>query len=252
MKKTLHIKNLVIGEGMPKICVPITGVTEEDILAQARETKAAGPDLVEWRVDFYEHMREADAVEALQQKLSAVLEDIPILFTLRTDREGSSTHVEGAEYAAILRHAACCDGIDLIDVEVMPDPVSAGEIIAYAHQQGKAVIGSNHHFEGTPERATMDAVFTAMENVQADILKMAVMPKENRDVLTMLEATMDWTERSEKPLITMSMGALGCVSRMCGELTGSAVTFASVTEASAPGQIAMSSLKEILTILHNK
>lgn len=251
MKHTIQVKHLIIGEGMPKICVPITGVTREEILSQALATKEAGPDLVEWRVDFFEKMKEKSAVEGMLQELSNVLGDIPLLFTLRTDREGSNTHVETKEYEEILCHAAACPETDLIDVEVMPDLSCAAAIIDTAHTHGTPVIGSNHHFEGTPSNEEIDCIFSCMEKAGADILKMAVMPADRRDVVRMMERTLTWKEKTDRPLITMSMGALGCVSRMCGELTGSSVTFASVTAASAPGQIDMASLKNILHILHN-
>lgn len=251
MKDTIRVKHLVIGEGIPKICVPVTGITEEAILSQAAATKAAGPDLVEWRVDFYGHMREAKRVETMLEKLSAVLGDIPLLFTLRTDREGGSAHVEKEEYAAILMHAAACRETDLLDVEIMPDQEGAASIIAAAHENHTAVIGSNHHFEGTPANEEIDRIFSCMEQAGADILKMAVMPENSRDVVRMMERTVSWQEKTRRPLITMSMGSLGGVSRMCGELTGSCVTFASVTRASAPGQIDMGLLKNILQVLHN-
>ena len=66
-----------------------------------------------------------------------------------------------------------------------------------------------------------------------------------------LEATMERKEHSNKPRITMSMGQSGMLSRICGELTGSCVTFASGKQASAPGQIDARELKCVLDILHN-
>lgn len=250
MKRTVRIRQLTIGEGIPKICVPVTGVTAGEVLSQAAATRAAGPDLVEWRVDFFEQMRDKRAVAQLAEELAAALGTIPLLFTLRTDREGSITHVEAEEYRDILIHGAALPQVDLIDVEIMPDRAAAADIIAAAHKAGTAVIGSNHHFEGTPSNEEIDCIFSCMEEAGADILKMAVMPTDNRDVVRMMERTVFWNDKSHRPLITMSMGALGCISRMCGELTGSAVTFASVTAASAPGQIDMVSLKNILQLLH--
>ena len=47
MKRTVQIKNLTIGSGMPKICVPITGITASEIISQVSAVKAASPDLVE-------------------------------------------------------------------------------------------------------------------------------------------------------------------------------------------------------------
>ena len=76
------------------------------------------------------------------------------------------------------------------------------------------------------------------------------MPVERRDVLTLMQATLDRYAESETPLITMSMGALGCVSRLCGELTGSCLTFGTAGEASAPGQIPAGALRTALEIVH--
>lgn len=250
MKRTVQIKNLTIGSGMPKICVPITGVTASEIISQAAVVKAASPDLVEWRVDFFEQMKDDAAVEHMLTGLAETLQDIPVLFTLRTDREGGKAHVTGAVYEKILLRALACPQTDMIDVEVMPQQESAARIIKSAHEKGIPVIASNHHFEGTPSNEQIDCIFSCMEKAGADILKMAVMPENSRDVIRMMERTLSWHEKSERPLITMSMGVLGCVSRMCGEMTGSCMTFASVTEASAPGQIDMTSLKHILQILH--
>lgn len=252
MKKTVQIKDLTIGSGIPKICVPITGKTSCEILSQAKAIREAGPDLVEWRVDFYEGMEDNLAVEQMLLALEDVLQEIPILFTVRTDREGSSTHVDEDLYEEILIHAASCPQTALIDVEVMPQQESAARIIKKAHEKGVPVIASNHHFEGTPSNEEIDRIFSCMEASGADMLKMAVMPKEKKDVLRMMERTSCWEEMTDRPLITMSMGTLGCVSRMCGELTGSGMTFASVTAASAPGQIDMASLKNILQILHGE
>ena len=250
MKRTVQIKNLTIGSGMPKICVPITGVTASEIISQAATVKAASPDLVEWRVDYFEQMKDDAAVEHMLFGLAETLQDIPVLFTLRTDREGGKAHVTGEVYEKILLHALACPQTDMIDVEAMPEQESAARIIKSAHEKGIPVIASNHHFEGTPSNEQIDCIFSRMEKTGADILKMAVMPENSRDVIRMMERTMSWHEKSERPLITMSMGVLGCVSRMCGEMTGSCMTFASVTEASAPGQIDMTSLKHILQILH--
>ena len=53
----------------------------------------------------------------------------------------------------------------------------------------------------------------------------------------------------EIPVITMSMGKQGIVSRISGSLTGSALTFATAGEASAPGQIPVEKMREILDII---
>ena len=77
------------------------------------------------------------------------------------------------------------------------------------------------------------------------------MPQERKDVLTLLEATEEMaSEYAQCPLITMSMSGTGVVSRICGEIFGSAVTFGTAGRASAPGQVDADRLRESLLLLH--
>ena len=90
-----------------------------------------------------------------------------------------------------------------------------------------------------------------MDEMGADILKIAVMPKSTTDVLELLLATEEMGRLySDKPVITMSMGPLGLISRLAGETFGSALTFGAGEKASAPGQIPAKQLKDILNSIH--
>ncbi len=77
------------------------------------------------------------------------------------------------------------------------------------------------------------------------------MPRQVSDVLELLSATEEMLRLyTEKPLITMSMGPLGMISRLSGEAFGSAMTFGSGKKASAPGQIPAEELKKVLDVIH--
>ena len=54
MKQVVTVRNLTIGEGMPKICVPIVATTEAEIIAKAEEIMNYPADLIEWRADYFE------------------------------------------------------------------------------------------------------------------------------------------------------------------------------------------------------
>ena len=112
------------------------------------------------------------------------------------------------------------------------------------------MIASNHHFHETPAQETLLEILTKMDQMGADILKIAVMPQSRKDVLTLLSATEEMDLRTAKPLITMSMGPVGMISRLCGELFGSALTFGTVGKASAPGQIDAKDLASVLQLIH--
>ena len=58
MTKPIQIKNISLGEGLPKICVPLTGKTEEEIKEEGKKTVEAGAELVEWRADFFEALED--------------------------------------------------------------------------------------------------------------------------------------------------------------------------------------------------
>lgn len=71
------------------------------------------------------------------------------------------------------------------------------------------------------------------------------MPQNERDVMVML-AAMNESTAFCGPLIGISMGELGKVTRVRGGAFGSVMTFASKGKASAPGQIDAETLSKML------
>ena len=90
-----------------------------------------------------------------------------------------------------------------------------------------------------------------MQELGADISKIAVMPQSTEDVLTLLSATEEMRRcYADRPVITMSMAATGVISRVCGEVFGSSMTFGAAKKASAPGQMGIEDLTTVLGLLH--
>lgn len=67
--KPVIVKNVRIGEGNPKIVVPIVAPTAEDILAEATASQTLDCDLVEWRLDYYENVADFSDVCNLSQQV---------------------------------------------------------------------------------------------------------------------------------------------------------------------------------------
>lgn len=245
------VRNIEIGSGMPKVCVPIVEKTREDILSTAKAICSTEADLVEWRADWYEDVSAFSEVIKTADMLRSILGETPLLFTFRSAREGGEKELSLESYAALLESVAKTGFVDLIDVEVFSGDDAVKNIIQTAHAHGVKVIASNHDFEGTPAREELVARLCKMQDLGADILKIAVMPQTRSDVLTLLSVTEEMSSRhTSRPVITMSMGRTGALSRLCGEVFGSAVTFASFGKVSAPGQIAIEDLKAGLRLLH--
>ena len=73
---TVQVKNTVIGEGRPKICVPIVGKTKTDILEEAKKITTLPVDVVEWRVDWFDDVFATEKVLETAKELQEVLKDI--------------------------------------------------------------------------------------------------------------------------------------------------------------------------------
>ena len=248
---TVKVRNTVIGEGMPKICVPIVGVTKEAILDEARAITKLPADVVEWRIDWFENVFDFAALEDVMKGLREVLGDMPILMTFRTSKEGGEKAIEDEVYADINIRAAQTGYVDMVDVEVFTGDEIVKRIIDGAHAAGVKVVASNHDFFKTPDKDDIVGRLRKMQDLGADIPKIAVMPQNKKDVLTLLAATEEMAnEYADRPIITMSMAGTGVISRLAGEVFGSALTFGAAAKASAPGQRGVEDLKKVLTILH--
>ena len=248
---TVKVRSIEIGSGIPKICVPIVGITKEDILEEAKNIKTINADVVEWRVDWYEDIFNFDKVEETLVELRRELEDIPLLFTFRTSKEGGEKEIEVKEYVELNQKAAKTGNVDLVDVEAFTGDEAVKAVIEVAHAHGIKVVASNHDFHKKPSQEEIVSRLRKMQELGADIPKIAVMPQNKKDVLTLLAATEEMvSEYADRPIITMSMAGTGVISRLCGEVFGSALTFGAAKKASAPGQMEVKDLETVLGLLH--
>ncbi|MDE6953159.1 MAG: type I 3-dehydroquinate dehydratase [Erysipelotrichales bacterium] len=247
--KTCVVKNIKIGEGKPKICLPVVGKTNEEILQQISSFSSYIYDFIELRIDFYENIFDSSKVISLLKEITKIMNK-PILFTYRSLKEGGQVQLSDDEYVRLIE-TACCSDVDMIDVEVMSGNQLVYQLVEMIHKNNKKVILSYHDFTSTPNDLEIKSVLEKMEILNGDILKIAVMPQTYKDVIHLLNVTMEMSEKLNKPLITMSMGHLGKISRLIGELTGSCVTFASAGKSSAPGQVDVEDINMILEAIHN-
>lgn len=251
--KSVTVRGIEFGSGMPKICVPIIGQTEDDILKQATKALSQQPDCIELRIDWFPEVADIDKVLHILKRLRDTIGETVLLFTFRSDSEGGRQAITAADYRSLCKQVCESGFIDLLDVEAFMQDGLLNAVSRMAHDNGVYVVGSNHDFDGTPEEQEIVGRLRLMDDEGADFPKIAVTPQKERDVLTLLSATLRYYEMGgEKPVITMSMRDMGMISRIAGETFGSSLTFAVVDEASAPGQLPFDQVKEMLTILHKK
>lgn len=249
--RTLSIKGIRIGEGAPKIIVSIVEKTKEEIIEKANSFRNTKIDVVEWRADFYDKVFDTASVLDTLKALRNVIPNIPVLFTFRTKKEGGEKEITVEAYTALNKAVAESGDADLIDVEIFSGDEAVRRNIDNIHKAGVCVVGSNHDFFKTPDKDDIIRRLCKMQDMGADIPKIAVMPKCTADVLTLLAATNEmFTKYADRPIITISMGSIGVISRLSCEVFGSSMTFGAAGQVSAPGQIPVEELAAALNILH--
>ncbi|MGN0367548.1 MAG: type I 3-dehydroquinate dehydratase [Wujia sp.] len=252
MIRNCKIKQCIIGAGRPKICVPIVGHTVEDVLCQADRIvqvhESSTIDMVELRGDYLEFLSDLEQLKQLLEMVRPRLEKQVLLFTIRSEKEGGQKLAFSQPSIADINRFVIENKLaDLVDLELMSGEDSVRELVRIAHENDVKIIMSNHDFITTPSESEIIQRLTRMQELGADIAKLAAMPNDRLQVLQLLRATVTMQkEFAQVPIVTMSMGSLGAISRISGQLFGSAVTFASLEVASAPGQIPVSDLSQLL------
>ena len=251
MEKKVIVKGVQIGEGLPKVCVPLTGESVERLEEEAQHLLVLKPDLVEWRADFFKNVFNLEkAMEALK-KIREVMGETPLIFTFRTKAEGGQREIEAPYYVQLNSTMIKSGMVDLLDVELFRGEKEVQQLLETARVHDVYLILSNHDFEKTPPLEEIISRLHTAQKLGGDILKIAVMPRTKKDVLTLMEATLAAKERfADRPLVTMSMGESGMVSRIAGGVFGSALTFGSAGSSSAPGQIPAAELRKTLQLMH--
>jgi 3-dehydroquinate dehydratase-1 len=246
---TIHGKPLGSGR-FPALCTPLVGRTHAQVLAELAQVLPKRPDLLEWRVDFFAAIDDNAAVLELAAAIRAAAAGIPVLFTRRSTREGGEPIAISEEQVVALIAAVCASGtVDLVDFEMNNDPAHVARVRAVAHAHGVQLLLSFHNFQSTPTQEVLCQRFAQAQALGADVAKIAVMPQRLEDVLAVLAATLESSQKLDIPLASMSMGGYGALTRLVGGLFGSALSFAVGAAASAPGQVAIEDMNTVLEIL---
>ena len=263
----VQVGEISIGSGKPKICASITETDRKSIIAAADILLQKRIDIAEWRIDFYQDVNEWEMVEETLHRLKMSLYGKPLLVTFRTKAEGGNSEIEEDRYKELLTRMAQSDYVQMLDVEIFKDlpyeelaKQDREEMVSQRFEERKdwiqtlkekvVVVGSYHNFDATPSDEELRSRLQLICEAGVDIPKIAVMPQNKMDVLRLMMFTQKESEVREQPLITMSMSRLGSISRVSCEAFGSAVTYGSIGQESAPGQLPVNRLEEMLDWVH--
>ena len=227
------IKNRKIGRGRPLICVSVTAASEDGIRKQFRDLSYENIDAVEWRADFFNDIRNTARVNSILDEAYGLFKDRVFIFTIRTKAEGGNMDISADEYERLILDAAGHRAVDLTDCQIKgaqalgyTDPDGAQGYFRKVKAKGCGVIASYHDFEKTPPDDDMYVIADRMRMAGADIPKCAFMPKAPSDTYRVMGICRTLKDKEpDMPLIFISMGACGMISRITSESFGSCLTF---------------------------
>lgn len=249
----LVVRGQVLGGPLPLVCIPLVGKNREVIAQEGRNISVIRPDIVELRIDAWDFVEDVEQSVAMISSIRDAAGALPIILTCRGHWEGGFKEVSDEAKFRIYERAVERGLVDFIDVELAYGEQKIGEVRRLLSGTSVFLIVSSHDFKKTAAEEELRRVLTDQIRAGADVAKLAVMPQREEDVLTLLSATLA-VRRAHPgvPLITMSMGGLGAVSRVVGGHYGSDLTFAVGSQASAPGQIPVDTLRQCLSVLYPK
>ncbi|WNF37770.1 type I 3-dehydroquinate dehydratase [Bacillaceae bacterium IKA-2] len=240
-------------EEIPYICTPLTGKTTNEIILEVKNIVSKKPNMLEWRVDFFSDINNTDRVLRTLQEIDTHSNGLPLLFTIRAQKEGGQEiPLNDNQVVELLSEVCKSKFVNLIDFEVSNNLEHIKHLREVSKKYSKKLVLSYHNFENTPTKTEIIKHLSKMAFHNADIAKVAYMPKNHEDVMNLLNATRDAKEILDIPLITISMGDIGVMSRVLGWVYGSVLTFAVGEKSSAPGQISIESLQEMIRMLKKK
>ncbi len=250
----MQIKHLTLGEGRPKICVPLVSSSLEALTEECEELRAVPFDLLEWRIDYLlagpDFHYEKDLPRAFAC-LRAVFPEAVVLTTLRTKSQGGCYDLSDASYGVILHFLLENHLGDVLDVEYGHEDLETAALFARGKEIGLPLLMSFHRFDGALSEAELLSIYQGMQSAGADILKIAVMPKTAKDTAALFTAAATMREGNpQTPVIAIGMGALGVLTRLAGNDLGGPLTFAAGQAASAPGQLTAQDEKRVIELLY--
>ncbi len=250
----ITIRNMTLGRGRPKICVPLVSDTLDALEKECISLQDCPLDMLEWRVDDLLNMEGIQLTSDLEEAYKTIRKyfpDTPLLTTLRTKSQGGVHETTDQEYLSILSLLIHSHWADILDVEYGHEMLDTKVLISQAKAAGLTVLMSYHKFQRAMSETELIDTLECMKALKADILKIAVMPKTPKDTAALISAAARVGETyPDTPIITIGMGDMGQLTRLAGNALGAPFTFAAGKEASAPGQLTAVEVKKIFDVLY--
>lgn len=226
------------------LCIPLSFSDQPSMKTQTENLSLYHPDFIEWRRDYYTDTHPENEKECLRH----IRETFPhagLIYTFRSQSEGGvGTWSLTKRQESICR---CLEGnlADYIDTEASNSEPFLNTIKDVCRTSKANLILSYHNFKATPSPMAIIQKLTAIESLNPDVIKIALMAQTPDDIRRSICAVSQYSETTNKPIIFIAMGPYGCIVRSAPELFGGSLSFATAGESTAPGQLTPKRIENI-------
>jgi len=211
-------------------------ITDQETNAQI---KSLGVGLLELRVDLFKKLDPAYIIDQIKHRK---LVKIPLLLTLRNQKKEGAVKIF-SDTLKLQIITAALPLVDMVDIELSSSLLK--QVIVLARKSKVRVIVSSHYLDGMPQN--LETIFKKALRTRADIVKIAAKANHFDDVMTMMSFT---HHHRKHPLITISLGPLGAISRLILPAVGSMYTYTFLNKPKASGQVDVLTLKSHLKVYY--
>jgi len=218
--------------GKDRVCGVIAAETAGEMRSQVRLGLRKTRTL-EFRLDY---LRSAKERKAFLSWLGRKRPRAVLIATCRRQEGGGLFQGSREEQIEILAHAAR-SGCDWCDVEIETAKHIVGTELVRALSPAR-VIASHHDFRGAPRN--LAGIVRRLDRAGGQAVKIAAQCHSVSDSVRICELA-----RTRRDLVAIPMGEFGFAGRVLSLRLGSALAYATVEQATAPGQLSLDAMVDL-------
>ena len=244
------------------VAVPITSGGLERNGEVLKKILDENPEFVELRFDYIEDIQQITPT-FVKSLLDLIESQTKAIFTFRDFSEGGQIELSKSERLKIIQLLIEAHP-QYYDIEMKNDRETLQSVINMARENNVKLIYSFHDFEKTPsydegvkiiekfKEELVNNYAVDFISIKKIIFKLIFTAQIFEDNLIPMKICRDLLEKNKyKNVISFCMGELGIFSRIMCVIAGSFLTYASLEERTAPGQIDIRNMREILQTVSN-
>lgn len=214
----------------------MVSIIPENLDQFLKDIKECSTNLVEHRIDGFSDSK----------NMHVIYSDFTVdfLVTCRPKANEADSHEHEKVRMQILKHAIL-NGAKFVDIEIETEPNLRQELLAFAKEHGVKTVISFHNYEKTPSPEELEKIIQEMQKSKADIMKCVCMAHSYSDAHIMIDLQHKWSEK----IIAFGMGSFGSFSRVLSLLYGAPFMYVPLNKKTAPGQLYIKEVKELLNLL---